>query len=421
MQTVDALLIHANLVTCDAPTPKRGAALREVGLIPDGALAIRDGRIAAVGQTADIRAEYASGIVIDAGGRAVVPGLVDCHTHLIYGGDRLNDFEMRLAGAHYLDILAAGGGILSTVRATRAADLDSLIWEARTRLDAMLSQGTTVLEVKTGYGLDLDTELKLLHAAAALDQTHPIGLLPTFLGAHAVPPEFNGDADAYLSELLSVMLPAVLTWYGESHFAHKHIPLSVDVFCESHAFSVEQSRAMLTAAGALGCIVRAHVDQFTALGGLEMAVGLGAASVDHLEATTPAGVAVLAKSETAAVLLPGCSYHLGGAYPPARALIDAGAIVALASDHNPGSSPVIGLPLVMGLACRQMKLTPAESLNAVTINAAYALGVGAQVGSLSAGKLADFVILDSPDWRALPYQIGAAPITEVYKRGARVV
>jgi imidazolonepropionase len=395
-------------------------ALREVELIPDGALVIQNGQIVAVGTTPEIRAAYTSVNIINAAGRAVIPGLVDCHTHLIYGGDRLNDFEMRLAGAQYLDILAAGGGILSTVRATRAADLDSLIWAGRACLDAMLSQGTTTAEVKTGYGLDLETELKMLGAIASLDQTHPVGLVPTFLGAHAVPPELNGDADAYIHYLLTIVLPAAVRWYGDSHFARKHIPFSVDVFCENHAFTVEQSRVMLAAGQALGLKIHAHVDQFTALGGLEMAVSLGAASVDHLEATTPAGVDALAKSETVAVLLPACSYHLGSAYPPARALIDAGAIVALASDHNPGSSPTVGLPFVMGLACRQMKLSPAESLNAVTINAAHALGIADRVGSLAAGKSADFVILDSPDWRVLPYQIGAAPIAEVYKYGARV-
>lgn len=420
MITTDALLIHANLVTCHASTPKRGEAMRDVGLIPDGALALKDGHIVAVGSTADIRAAYSAPVVIDAAGRAVIPGLVDCHTHLVYGGDRLNDFEMRLDGAHYLDILAAGGGILSTVRATRAADFDALITPARARLNAMLRQGTTTVEAKTGYGLDLESELKLLHVITALDLVHPVSLIPTFLGAHAVPPELDGDAQAYIAYLISVVLPAAAQWYADSHFAPRRIPFSADVFCETHAFTVEQSRLILTAAQTLGLTLRAHVDQFTALGGVEMAVGLGAASVDHLEATTPAGVAALAASNTVAVLLPACSYHLGADYPPARALLDSGAIVALASDHNPGSSPTIGLPFVMGLACRQMKLSPAESLNAVTLNAAHALGIAEHVGSLAAGKLADFVILDSADWRVLPYQLGAAPIAEVYKRGTRV-
>lgn len=420
MYTADALLIHANLITCHASAPKRGVAMHEVGAISDGALAIKDGKIAAVGSTFEIRAAYAAPTVIDAAGRAVLPGLVDCHTHLVYGGDRLNDFEMRLSGAEYLDILAAGGGILSTVRATRAADPDSLIASARARLDRMLSQGTTTAEVKTGYGLDLETELKMLHAVATLDQTHPISLIPTFLGAHAIPPELNGDAEAYINYLVTEVLPAAVRWYSKSHFARKLIPFSIDVFCENHAFTVEQSRVILAAGSALGLKIHAHVDQFTALGGLDLALELGASSVDHLEATTPEGVATLASSETVAVLLPACSYHLGGAYPPARALLDSGAIVALATDHNPGSSPTFSLPFVMGLACRQMKLSPAESLNAVTLNAAYALGIADRIGSLAVGKLADFVILDSPDWRTLPYQIGAAPISEIYKRGSRV-
>ncbi len=417
---IDALVIHGQVVTCHADAPKRGAALREVGLIPDGALAIHHGQIVDVGPTDTLAHAYAPAQVIDASGRAVIPGLVDAHTHLIYGGDRLDDFERRLAGTPYLDILAAGGGLLSTVRATRHLTADALAQAARPRLRRMLSAGTTTAEVKTGYGLSLPAELAMLEALAILQRSGPLDLVPTFLGAHAVPPEYADNPQGYVSLVTQQMLPAVTRWYADSPCAARGLPLSIDVFCEDHAFTVEQAGQILEAGRRHGLLLRAHVDQFNALGGLEMALGLGAASVDHLEVAPPAGVAALATSSTAAVLLPACSHHLGGGYAPARALIDAGAWVVLATDHNPGSSPAYGLPLVMGLACRQMQVSPAEALNAVTVNAAHALGLGAQCGSLAAGKWADFVILDSPDWRDLPYTLGCAPVAEVYKHGQRV-
>jgi imidazolonepropionase len=417
----DTLLVHANLATCSATRPKRGVTMRDVGLIPDGALAITDGKIVAVGSTADVLNDYDAPEIIDAEGKAVVPGLIDCHTHLIYAGDRIDEFEMRLAGARYMDILAAGGGILSTVHATRAASLEALIESGQGRLSAMLAHGTTTAEVKTGYGLDLESELKILKAIESVDQTHAVDLLPTFLGAHVVPPELHGDGDAYIRYLIDMVLPAAVRWYQDSHFARSNLPLGVDVFCEQHAFSVQQSRVMLEAGHSLGLQIHAHVDQFNAFGGLKMVLGLGAASVDHLEATTPEGIQAIALSDTVAVLLPACAYQLGGNYPRGRALLDSGAVVALASDHNPGSSPTIGLPFVMGLACRQMAFTPAEALNAVTINAAHALRLESRLGSLQVGKQADFVLLDSPDWRALAYQIGASPVRAVYKHGAQVV
>lgn len=414
------LLIHsaAQLVTCAGPGPKRGAELAEVSAIADGAVAIIGDRIAAVGTTDEIRGGYDADSEIDASGMVVCPGFVDPHTHTIFAGDRVAEFEQRLRGVPYMDILAAGGGILHTVRATREASVDQLTEAASARLDAMLRLGTTTAEIKTGYGLDTATELKMLDVLARLAERHPVDLVPTFLGAHAVPPEYRGRADDYAGLVAGEMLPRAAEWYMQSPFAARRRRFAVDVFCEDGAFSLAQARRVLEAGRALGLAVRAHVDEFVSLGGVSLAVGLGALTVDHLDVTTADEIAALAASATIGVLMPAVNFHLGTAHhADARAMIDAGAAVALATDLNPGSAPCYSMPFVMALACRQYRLTPAEALNAATLNAAHAVGLGGEVGSLEAGKQADVLIVDAPDYRHLSYALGVNLVETVIKRG----
>jgi imidazolonepropionase len=415
------ILIHSarQVITCASPAgPKRGAAMRDVGLIEDGAVAIADGVIVAVGHSADLRTEYTAAHRLDASGQCVCPGFVDPHTHVVYAGDRINEFEQRIQGATYMEIMAAGGGIASTVRATRAATLAQLVAETRPRLRAMLALGTTTAEVKTGYGLDTPSELKMLQAIAQLDTAQPLRLVPTFLGAHAVPPEYAGRADEYVALIVGEMLPAACEWYAASHFQREPMPLFADVFCERNAFDVAQSRRVLQAAAAMGLPLKAHVDEFTALGGVEMALELSATSVDHLDVTPPVGAQRIAASNTVAVVIPAVSVNLGSAhFADARGLIDAGAALALCTDINPGSAPCPSMPLVMAIACRYQRLLPSEALNAATINAAHAIGLGAQVGSLEVGKRADVLIIDAPDYRHLAYQFGGNLVQHIIVGG----
>ncbi|MCU0490883.1 MAG: imidazolonepropionase [Chloroflexaceae bacterium] len=418
------LIIHSaqQLVTCASPAgPKRGAAMADVGPIANGAVAVRDGRIVAVGPSAALCQHYVAGTLVDAAGMVVCPGFVDCHTHVVYAGDRVTEFEQRIQGASYLEIMDAGGGIVSTMAATRASAPEQLIAESRARLDRMLRLGTTTVEAKTGYGLSLESELKQLAAIAPLDQNHPIELVPTFLGAHAVPPEFSGQPDAYVDLVVREMLPAAAAWYRSSHFAQRGVPFFVDVFCERGAFDVSQSRRVLEAGRALGLPLKAHVDEFSALGGLALALELGATSVDHLDVTTAEGIAQLAASNAIAVVIPAVNFNLGsGHFADARAMVDAGAALALTTDINPGSAPCPSLPLVMAIACRYQRLLPAEALNAVTINAAHALGLGQRLGSLEVGKQADMLLVQAPDYRHLAYQFGDNLVAQVIKNGQMV-
>jgi len=399
--------------------------MAELGIVPDGAVAVDGEFIVAVGPAKEVCAEYVARRQIDVHGHAVCPGLVDAHTHVIYAGNRVEEFEQRLRGATYLEILEAGGGILNTVRATRKASLEELVSTARARLDTMLALGTTTVEVKTGYALDTAGELKMLAAMAALagaDNAHPVELVPTFLGAHAVPPEYYGRPDEYLDIVVEEMLPAVAAWYHDSPFAHRKVPLFCDAFCERGAFDRQQSERVLRAGLALGMPVKIHVDEFTSLGGVTLAVELGAVSADHLDVTVPDEIARLAASQTVGVLLPAVNFNLGGHhFAPARAMIEAGVAVALATDLNPGSAPCPSLPLVMAIACRYQGLLPAEALNACTINAAHALGLGDRIGSIEAGKQADMLILKQPDYRYLAYEFGTNPVAGVIKRGQLVV
>jgi imidazolonepropionase len=411
-------IIHnaAQLIPCASDRPKRGDSMRDVGIIADGAIVIDGDRITAVGKTADILAAHSADHLIDAAGKVVCPGFVDPHTHVVYAGDRINEFEQRIQGASYMEIMAAGGGINSTVKATRAATLDELIAQSRPRLDTMLKLGTTTAEIKTGYGLDTDTELKMLRAIEELAKTHSIDLVPTFLGAHAVPLEYSGHTDAYTDYVIHVQLPAVYDWYRASAFADQ--PFYADVFCEGGVFSVEQSQRIWNAARGYGMGIKAHVDEFKSLGGVTAAIQAGAASIDHLDVTTDAEIAALAVSDTIGVILPVVNFNLGSAhYANARGMIDAGAAIALATDINPGSAPCPSMPLVMAIACRYQKLLPAEAMNAATINAAYAIGMEDLVGSLQVDKLADILILDAPDYRYLMYEFGSSLVQTVIKRG----
>ena len=422
------LLIHnaAQLLTCaSSDGPKRGPALAELGLIEDGALAIAGGEIVAVGTTADLLAQLDdpdSVLLLDASGKVVLPGFVDPHTHLLWAGDRANEFERRIAGATYMEIMQAGGGIMSTVRATRAASLDELIAQTLPRLDAMMAHGTTTAEVKTGYGLDLDSELKMLDAIRLLDVEHPMDLVPTFLGAHAVPADYQGRTDAYVDLVVNDMLPAVadLVYTVESDRGSYQIRGAdfCDVFCEAGVFDIAQSRRILEAARALGLGLKLHADEFEPIGGAMLAAELGATSADHLVSTTDEQLAALAASNTIAVSLPGTPFGLGHHdYTRARRLVDMNGALALASDLNPGTSWCESMQFIIALACRYLKLTPAEAINAATINAAHALNLGAHLGSLEAGKQADVLILDIPDYRHLGYRYGTNLVETVIKRG----
>jgi imidazolonepropionase len=380
--------------------PRRGASLGEVDVL-EGAYVLCDGdRIAAVGRMRDLAPLDGDVEEVDGSGLCAIPGLVDCHTHACFGGDRVEEFALRAAGASYEELHAAGGGIMSTVRATRAAGEDELTDRVRKHRRWMLRAGTTTFESKSGYGLDRETELASLRAVRAA------GGLPTWLGAHAVPPEFD-DADAYIDFALAEVLPAAA-----------ELAEAADVFLERGAFDASQARRYLAACAGAGLALRIHGDQFTERGAVALAVELRARSIDHLEATGPEGVVTLARSDVAAVLLPASALFLDRPMPPARALVDAGAAVALATDFNPGSSFCESLPLVCSLAATQLRLAPAEALTACTVNAAHVLGRADRIGRLAPGFAADIVLLDAPDWRYLAYHLGGDLIARVILGGA---
>jgi imidazolonepropionase len=411
------MLIHsASQLLTLAGGPQRGDRLGALGIIEDGAVVVRDEKIIAVGSTAELRASFPHEPGFDAAGGVLMPGFVDPHTHLIWAGDRANEFEMKMAGARYMDILAAGGGIISTVRATRTASIETLVAQTRPRLLRMFAHGTTTAEAKTGYGLQTATELRLLKALLALDDESPLDLAITFLGAHAIPPEYRDDPQGYTDLVCDTMLPLLKSWW-ETHAPRLHLPF-VDVFCESGAFDLAQSRQILTKARGLGFPLKIHADEFDNLGGASLAVELGAVSADHLVKTSDADIAALGGSETVAVSLPCTPFGLAEHdYTPARRIIQAGGILALATDCNPGTSWNESMQFVIALACRMMKLTPAEAIAACTINSAHAIRCADTVGSIEVGKQADMLILAVQDYRQLGYRYGTNLVRQVIKRG----
>jgi imidazolonepropionase len=400
---VPALLVRdlAQVVSPAAASPLRGPALGELRIVEDAYVLCEEGDIRAVGRMAELSAaELPPDVVeLDGKGRAAVPGLIDCHTHACFAGDRVAEFELRSRGASYEELHVAGGGILATVRATRAAGEDVLTAAVERHRGWMLAHGTTRFEAKSGYGLDRDTECAQLRAIARA------GGAPTWLGAHAVPPEFP-DADAYLDFALEEVLPEAAG-----------LAVAADAFVERGAFDAAQARRYLLACREAGLVLRLHADQFTESGGVPLAIEVGARSVDHLEATGRARARALASSDVAAVLLPVAALYLGRPMPPARELVDDGAIVALATDFNPGSSFCESLPVVMSLACTQLGLSPAEALGACTVNAAHVLGCAHWAGRLEPGYAADLVLLDASDWRYLAYHLGGEHVALVVKEG----
>ncbi len=402
------------MLTLRGPSePRRGAAMRELGILTEGAVLIDNGRIAQAhrGRRIENLAEAHDARELDATGKVVAPGFVDSHTHLVCGPPRLNDYELQLKGATYEDIAASGGGILESVRAVRDTGVRRLTMKAAAAIAEFVRHGTTIIEAKSGYGLDEAGERKALRIARALDNK-PADILPTYLGAHVIPPEYAGRADEYIDWTISHMLPA-LAKRGLAQFA--------DVYCDDGAFTLEQARRYLRAASALGFLLKIHAEQFSHTGAARLAVELGAASADHLDCADAEDARALAGSPTIATLLPGAVFHLGlDRYPPARMLIDAGAAVALATDFNPGTSPTCSMPMVLSLACSRMRMTPAEAFSAATINAAHALRCSHRAGSIEAGKDADLVIFDVPDYREIPYHFGVNLVSAVVKRGVVV-
>jgi imidazolonepropionase len=417
--TADLIVSNiGQLVTCAAGKgPKRGAQMLDVGMIKGGAVAVKAGKITAVGPSDQLLRENEASNVIDAGDRVVCPGFVDPHTHIVFAGDRLDEFELKIKGAEYLDILAGGGGIISTVKHTRAASVEDLVHQSGKRLDEMLSSGTTTCEIKTGYGLDMETELKMLEVIATLDEIHPMTIVPTLLAAHAVPPEFKDDPDRYVNLICDKILSAAWRWFVSSPF-HGKTPFFCDVFCEKGAFTVERSTKVLETARSLGYKIKAHVDQFTNLGGSRSAIDMGAVSIDHLDAISGDEIEQMARSKTVGVVTPTVNFNSGSShFADARRLINARCVVALSTDYNPGSAPCPSQPMAMAIACRYQKLLPAEALNAATINAAYSIGLGDRVGSIEVGKQADFLILDTVDHRQLMYEFGGNMVSTVIKDG----
>jgi len=412
------MLIHSatQLLTL-AGGPQRGRDLGKLGIIENGAILIREEKIFDLGATAEMREKYPDEPTLDASGSVLMPGFVDPHTHLIWGGDRAKEFEMRLEGAQYLDILKAGGGIISTVRETRTASLESLLAQTRPRLMRMFATGTTTVEAKTGYGLQTATELRMLKALLTLDDEGPLELAITFLGAHAIAPEYKDDPQGYTDHIVDEMLPIVRDWW-ETHAPRRQRPPFVDVFCETGAFDLAQSRQILEKAKELGFPLKIHADEFDNLGGASLAAELGAVSADHLVVTSDEDIAALANSETVAVSLPCTPFGLAHCdYTPAQKMLDAGVILAIATDCNPGTAWTESMQFSIALACRGMKLTPAQAIAAATINAAYAIRREDSIGSLEVGKQADLLMLSVPDYRQLGYRFGTNLVKKVIKRG----
>ncbi|HZB46289.1 MAG TPA: imidazolonepropionase [Pyrinomonadaceae bacterium] len=409
-----AVVNCAQLVTLRGPArPRVGAEMRELSVVADGAMLVRGGSIERVGTRGEIEPLAGGGCeVFDAGGRVVMPGFVDAHAHPVFAGSRAGEFEQRAAGASYQEIAAAGGGIRSTVRATRAASEDELFETARRRGAWFLRTGTTTVEAKSGYGLSTEDELKMLSVVRRLNEEGAVTYVPTFLGAHEVPDEYRPRRAEYVDLVVEEMLPRV---------AREGLAEFCDVFCEERVFTVEESRRILSAARAHGLGLRVHADQLSLSGGARLAAELGAKTADHLEHADAAGIAALVRAGVQPVLLPGSVYALGSKkYPAAREMIDAGLAVVLATDFNPGSSPTPSMTMVLSIASTHMRLAPAEGLTAATVNAAYSLNRGAETGTLEEGKRADFVVHDCADYRELAYFFGVEHAHAAFAAGRLV-
>lgn len=413
------LLIHsaAWLLTMagHSARPKRGAELADLGAVADGAVAALNGMITAVGSTGQVRAEVnllPQARVFDAWGKLVMPCFVEPHTHLVFGGSRQAEFLLRLQGKSYLEIMQAGGGIVNSVRATTVASDQELLENARRRLDLFARHGVGTVEVKSGYGLSTEQELRILRVVRDLDRTHPLDLVPTFMGAHAFPPAYRGREEEYVDLVAAEMIPQV---------AEEKLARYCDVFCDEGVFTVDQARRILKAGKRHGLLPKIHADELVSSGGAELAAEVGAVSADHLLKVSPAGINALVEAGVIAVLLPGTAFFLNEEYAPAREMIDRGVAVALSTDRNPGSSPTEATHLILTLACLKMKMMPAEALCAATINAAHAVGLAHRVGSLEKGKQADILVIDAPDGDYIPYHYGTNLVEAVYKKGAKIV
>lgn len=410
-EKADLLIDSANeLVTVAGigQKPRIGKQLQELGIIHGGSLAVKDGKIVAVGKAAEIRKRTRAENIINASGKIVLPGFVDPHTHLVFAGSREDEFQMRVEGASYLDILKAGGGILKTVKETRKADVDRLLGSGLSALDVMLEHGTTTVEAKSGYGLTTKDELKILEVIQRLNQLHPVDVVPTFLGAHVVPPEYKDNSEEYVRLVVEEMVPKV---------AQRRLAEFCDVFCEKGVFNVGQSRRVLVAGKSFGLKPKVHADEMSLTGGAELAAGVGAVSAEHLLFASDDGINALASAGVVAVLLPAAAFSLmGGRFADARKMIDAGVAVALGTDFNP-SCWVESQQLVVAFACHFMRMTPAEAISAVTVNAAHAVGLAGEVGSLEVGKKADVIILNVPNHKFLGYRFGVNLVDKVIKNG----
>jgi imidazolonepropionase len=407
----------SQLVTLRGQGPRRGAALANLGIVKDGALLVRDGLIAAVGPRARIESlpEASTAEKLDLGGRVILPGFVDSHTHLIHAASRAEEYELKIAGASYEEIARRGGGILNSVAKLRKATSDALKHRALAALRQFAAYGTTTLEAKSGYGLNVPSELKILRLHKDLAAEQPLEIVSTFLGAHVVPADFRNTpagVSQYITLLTDQLIPQVV---------QEKLAEFCDVFCDRGAFTRQQSKHILETAQKQGLVARLHAEQLSRTGAAQLAIQLGAASCDHLEHVNAADIAALAKSKTVATLLPGCDFHLGlKKYAPARKLIEAGAIVALATDYNPGTSPTLSMPMILSLACTQLRMTPAEAIAAATVNAAYALRRLSHIGSLDVGKLADLAVFEVADYREIPYYFGVNTCWLTMKRGVVV-
>ena len=409
-----AVVNIGQLVTLAGPArPRVGKELSELGLVENAALIIEDGRITAAGANEELRSHIPAGAtVIDAEGCCVTPGFVDAHTHLVFAGNRAAEFEQRIAGATYQEIAAAGGGIQRTVRLTRAASEEALLKAARRHRDWMLRCGTTTIEAKSGYGLERETELRMLRVLAQINAEGPTHIVSTLLAAHMVPPEFTGRREEYIRWICEELIPEVVA---------AKLATYCDAFCDDHAFTVDEARSVLAAARRHGLRLRVHAEQFRPDTGAALAAELGSATADHLEAVTSEALSLLREAGVQPVLLPGSVFSLGREqYPPARKMVEMGLGIVLATDFNPGSSPVASMPFILSLACLQMRLNPAEALTAATLNAACSLGLGDRVGSLEAGKDADFLIHEFVDYRELAYFIAAPLRPRVFIAGKEV-